>query len=45
MGPEGGYGGGTVVAEGTPEQIAANPDSYTGIYVKKMLERAKQNHS
>jgi excinuclease ABC subunit A len=45
MGPEGGDGGGTVVAEGTPEQIAANPDSYTGVYVKKMLERAKQNHS
>lgn len=41
MGPEGGEGGGTVVAEGTPEQIAGNPDSYTGIYVKKMLEKAK----
>jgi excinuclease ABC subunit A len=41
MGPEGGEGGGTVVAEGTPEEVAQNPDSYTGIYVKKMLERAK----
>lgn len=41
MGPEGGEGGGTVVAEGTPEQIAGNPNSYTGIYVKKMLEKAK----
>ncbi|MGN1150605.1 MAG: excinuclease ABC subunit UvrA [Lachnospiraceae bacterium] len=41
MGPEGGEGGGTVVTEGTPEQIAGNPDSYTGIYVKKMLEKAK----
>ena len=41
MGPEGGEGGGTVVAEGTPEQIAGNPDSYTGIYIKKMLEKAK----
>ena len=41
MGPEGGEGGGTVVAEGTPEQIAENPNSYTGIYVKKMLEKAK----
>ena len=40
LGPEGGDGGGTVIAEGTPEQIANNPDSYTGIYVKKMLERA-----
>ena len=39
LGPEGGDGGGTVVAEGTPEKIANNPDSYTGIYVKKMLER------
>ena len=42
MGPEGGDGGGTVIAQGTPEQIAKNPDSYTGIYVKKMLERAKK---
>lgn len=42
LGPEGGDGGGTVIAEGTPEQIAENPDSYTGIYVKKMLERAKK---
>lgn len=41
LGPEGGEGGGTVIAEGTPEQIANHPDSYTGIYVKKMLERAK----
>lgn len=41
LGPEGGDGGGTVIAEGTPEQIADNPVSYTGIYVKKMLERAK----
>ena len=40
LGPEGGDGGGTVIAEGTPEQIANNPDSYTGVYVKKMLERA-----
>lgn len=43
LGPEGGDGGGTVIAEGTPEQIAENPDSYTGIYVKKMLERAEEN--
>ena len=41
MGPEGGEGGGTVIAEGTPEKIAEDPASYTGIYVKKMLERAK----
>lgn len=37
MGPEGGDGGGTVVAAGTPEEVAQNPDSYTGIYVKKYL--------
>ena len=42
MGPEGGDGGGTVIAEGTPEKIAEDPHSYTGIYVKKMLERAKK---
>ena len=38
MGPEGGDGGGTVVATGTPEEVAENPASYTGIYVKKTLE-------
>ncbi len=37
MGPEGGDKGGTVLAKGTPEQIAANPDSYTGHYLKKLL--------
>ena len=37
MGPEGGDGGGTVIAEGTPEQVAENPVSYTGKYVKKYL--------
>lgn len=40
MGPEGGDGGGTVIAQGTPEEVAANKKSYTGIYIKKMLERA-----
>ncbi|WP_418317312.1 excinuclease ABC subunit UvrA [Piscinibacter sakaiensis] len=38
MGPEGGSGGGTVVAQGTPEQVAANPASFTGQYLKTMLE-------
>ena len=38
MGPEGGDGGGTVVAQGTPEEIAKVPESYTGQYVKKYLE-------
>ena len=37
MGPEGGDGGGTVVAEGTPEQIAAHPDSHTGRYLARLL--------
>jgi excinuclease ABC subunit A len=38
LGPEGGDGGGYVVAEGTPEQIAATPASYTGQYLKRALE-------
>ncbi len=37
MGPEGGDGGGTVVAAGTPEEITEVPESYTGYYVKKYL--------
>ena len=43
MGPEGGDGGGQVVAKGTPEEVAENPDSYTGQYIKKMLEKYKEN--
>ena len=39
MGPEGGDGGGEVVASGTPEQIAANPRSYTGAYLKDAMAR------
>jgi excinuclease ABC subunit A len=39
MGPEGGDAGGEVVAEGTPEQIARNPKSYTGQYLKPVLAR------
>ena len=39
IGPEGGDRGGTVIARGTPEEVAENPASYTGIYVKKMLNR------
>ena len=39
MGPEGGAGGGTVVASGTPEAIAANPASYTGRYLAPLLGR------
>ena len=36
LGPEGGEGGGNIIAEGTPEEIAQNPASYTGIYLKKI---------
>ncbi len=37
MGPEGGSGGGTVVAQGTPEQIAAHPDSHTGRFLRDLV--------
>ncbi len=40
IGPEGGERGGTVIAEGTPEEVAKNKKSYTGAYVKKMLDKA-----
>ena len=43
MGPEGGDGGGTVIAQGTPEEVAEVPGSYTGYYVKKYLERDREN--
>jgi excinuclease ABC subunit A len=39
MGPEGGDARGEVVAQGTPEQIARNPKSYTGQYLKPVLAR------
>ena len=39
MGPEGGDGGGTVIARGTPEEVAKNPRSYTGQYVAKYLKQ------
>ncbi len=42
IGPEGGDGGGTVIAEGTPEKIGACENSYTGIYIQKMLDKAKE---
>ena len=38
LGPEGGDGGGTLVATGTPEEVAAVPESYTGQYLKKILK-------
>ena len=37
LGPEGGDGGGTIVATGTPEQVAQVPESYTGQYLKSYL--------
>ncbi|MEG0142418.1 MAG: hypothetical protein RR707_16510, partial [Comamonas sp.] len=39
MGPEGGSGGGKVVAVGTPEEVAANPASVTGRYLKPYLKK------
>ena len=39
IGPEGGDRGGTVIAKGTPEEVAKNKKSYTGAYVKKMLDK------
>ncbi|MBF0470682.1 MAG: excinuclease ABC subunit UvrA [Gammaproteobacteria bacterium] len=43
LGPEGGDGGGEVIACGSPEEIAANPDSHTGRYLQPVLERAATN--
>lgn len=42
MGPEGGAGGGKVVAVGTPEEVANNPKSHTGMYLGKLLKKAKK---
>jgi excinuclease ABC subunit A len=42
LGPEGGSGGGMIVATGTPEDIAANARSFTGQYLRPILERARQ---
>ena len=43
IGPEGGDGGGYIVAEGTPEEIAAHPGSHTGRYLKDLLAEKKHN--
>ncbi len=40
MGPEGGTAGGTVIAQGTPEQVAQNPQSHTGHYLARLLPKA-----
>ena len=37
MGPEGGINGGKIVAEGTPEKVAENQESYTGKFIKELL--------
>jgi excinuclease ABC subunit A len=42
IGPEGGIGGGNVVATGSPEQVATNPHSHTGVYLKKILKSRKK---
>ncbi len=42
MGPEGGLGGGKVIAKGTPEEVANNPQSHTGYYLKKVLAKTKK---
>lgn len=42
LGPEGGEAGGQIVATGTPEEVAQVPESYTGQYLKRMLERDKE---
>jgi excinuclease ABC subunit A len=42
LGPEGGDKGGQIVATGTPEQVAVCKDSYTGVYIREMLERNKK---
>ena len=39
LGPEGGDGGGRIIAAGTPEQICLVPESYTGQYIQKVLEK------
>lgn len=42
LGPEGGAGGGTIIASGTPEHIAKEEASYTGRYLKPILERDRE---
>ncbi len=42
MGPEGGSGGGRIVAQGTPEEVAGSEESRTGVFLREELERAAQ---
>jgi len=43
FGPEGGSGGGTIVAKGTPEEVANTKGSFTGQYLKKVLKKSKRS--
>ncbi len=43
LGPEGGHAGGEVIAVGTPEEVAENPSSYTGMFLKDLLERSRDS--
>jgi excinuclease ABC subunit A len=45
LGPEGGDGGGEIIAAGTPEQVAEISDSHTGYFLKKILNRNKKKKS
>ena len=45
LGPEGGSGGGRIVAEGTPEDVAASLDSFTGAYLRRVLPEAEKRAS
>ncbi len=45
LGPEGGDGGGTIVATGTPEEVAANPDSHTGRYLAPLAQQGQQKET
>ena len=44
LGPEGGDGGGEIVASGTPEDVARTPRSYTGQYLRTLLKNAQANN-
>ena len=39
LGPDGGDAGGKIIATGTPEEVAKNPKSYTGLYLRKVLKK------
>ena len=45
LGPEGGFRGGQIIAQGTPEKVMQNSDSYTGIFLKKHIEQQKSSES